>query len=250
MKYRSRILVAVICLVFLCIIIGQAKNSFEREPLSAAMHAMGAGVEELSVNAWANLPADTGQNDADLEAVAHSAMAKLGISGYQLSQHQTDYQHMARAEWIADYSHVVVIAERISSTKKPEQDEVYLVVLVETKPGSETELQAWQNKISEVIKNFGGFPRISTCLVGWLDGKLEDGETSIALENGFKTANATMIDSIRYDNFASNTGYVPGITEYLEVGGKKVNINMAMRYSSYDDRTYITIGSPVITREY
>lgn len=252
MKYNIRVILGGICLLLLfVIIIGHAENQTRREPLSAAMKAAGAGVEEMSVNAWSKVPA-AGQADADLENMAKSAIEKLGIGSdnYQLSRNQTDYQRMVRAEAIADYFHAVVISEVIFPQGKSEQEEVYLVVMVETKPANEADLANWQNKITAVIKDFGGSPRISTCLVGWLDGKLIDGEYNTRLRNGFNTVNATIIDETRYDNFASYTGFTPVISDYLEVSGKRINMNMAMRYSPYDDRTYITIGSPVITREY
>ncbi|NLP42078.1 MAG: YwmB family TATA-box binding protein [Veillonellaceae bacterium] len=252
MKYNIRVVLGVICVlsVFI-IIIGHAENQTRREPLSAAMKAAGAGVEEMSVNAWSNVPA-AGQADADLENMARSAIEKLGISpdNYQLSRNHTEYQRMVRAEAIADYFHAVVISEVILPQGESKQPETYLVVMVETKPESETDLAKWNNKITAVIKDFGGTPRISTCLVGWLDGKLIDGEDNIRIKNGFNAVNATIIDETSYDNFASYTGFTPAISDYLEVSGKRININMAMRYSPYDNRTYITIGSPVITREY
>jgi len=34
------------------------------------------------------------------------------------------------------------------------------------------------------------------------------------------------------------------------VNGKKVNMNLAIRYNSYEDRTYIWLATPVITVEY
>lgn len=251
MKYNGRVVLAVVCLLFLfAIIISHAENPAQHQPLSAAMKAVGAGVEEMSVNVWAKLPA-TGQEDSELETVACQAMEQLGVGqgSYQISYNKTDAQRMVRTEAIADYFHAVVIAE-VVSPNSTEQAEVYLVILVETKPGSDTEFAEWQDKISAIVKNFGGTPRISTCLVGWLDGKLKDGEWHMRLRSGFNAVNATIIDKVMYENFASYAGFSPGISDYLEVGGKHININMAMRYSPYDDRTYITIGSPVITREY
>lgn len=251
MKYHGKVVLAAVFLVLLFIIIGHAANRLPREPLGAAMKAAGAGVEEMSVNAWTKLP-NTGQGYPELEAMTRSAIEQLGIEAgnCQITRNQNEYQKMVRAEYIENYFRTVVISEVIFPNGNSEQAEAYMVVLVETKPHNEGELADWQQRISAVIKNFGGTPRISTCLVGWLDGKLKDGEDNTALKNGFKTINATIIDKVRYENFASYTGYAPAISDYLEVAGRKINVNMAMRYSPSDDRTYITIGSPVITREY
>lgn len=252
MRYKIRIVLTVISVLLLsAIIIGHAENNRGSEPLRTAMKAAGANVEEMSVNAWAKVPG-AGQSDIDLENMARQSIEQLGIdrNSYTISQNQTEQQRMVRAEAVADYFHAVALAEAIFPQGEQGKAEVYLVVMVEKKLESETDLDEWQKKISAVIKDCGGKPRISTCLVGWLDGKLMDGEYAYRISNGFRTVNATIIDKVNYDNFASYTGFAPGISDYLEVGGKKINFNMAMRYSPYDDRTYITIGSPVITREY
>jgi hypothetical protein len=46
------------------------------------------------------------------------------------------------------------------------------------------------------------------------------------------------------------SGYSPLVADSLHVNGKEMNVNMAVRYSLTDDRTYFLIGSPVITQEY
>lgn len=253
MKYNVRVVLAIIgALIIFAVIIGHAQNPVNRrEPLSAAMRAAGADVEEMSINGWAQLDNDK-QSEEELEAMARTAMEQLGISAenYTLTHSKTRYQNMARAEAVADYFHAVAVAEVIFPRGEKAQPEVYLVVNIETKPQKDSDMQEWHNKITGIMESFGGRPRISTCLVGWLDGKLRDEEWNIHLRNGFNAVNATVIDKVRSNDFASFTGFSPAITEHLRVGNKRINVNMAMRYSPYDDRTYVTIGSPVITREY
>ena len=87
-------------------------------------------------------------------------------------------------------------------------------------------------------------------MIGWLDGKLKDREWCDALQSAFKAIDAQVIDKLQTQHFASYTGFSPGIINRIQVGDQKINLNMAMRYSQYDNRTYITIGSPIITREY
>jgi len=253
MRYNGRFILAIIGALFIfAVIIGHAQNpAVRREPLSAAMRAVGADVEEMSINGWAKLANDK-QSDAKLEEMARTAMQSLGISddSYTIIHNQTQYQHMARAEAVADYFHAVAVAEVIYPRGDKNKPEVYLVVNIEAKPQQDSDMQEWKNKIIGIMENFGGEARISTCLVGWLDGKLGDEEWNKHLGYGFNAVNATIIDKVRTNNFVSLTGFSPAIEEYLTVGDRRINVNMAMRYSPYDDRTYVTIGSPVITREY
>lgn len=249
-KYR-RITGIILLLCVFTVLAASAGKAPRRDPLGTAMRSAGASVEELSVNGWAKLSALPDANP-DLEKMAIAAIRGLGVNegNVQVTSNQTRYQKIVRAEAIEDYFHAVAIAEVINPANKSGQAGVYLVLTVETKPGREGDVAVWHDKIVEVIKNFGGNPRISSCLVGWLDGKLGEEEWAIRLKSGFNAVHAGMIDEGKYSNFVSYTGYTPLISDYLEVSGKRINFNMAMRYSPYDNRTYVTIGSPVITREY
>ena len=42
----------------------------------------------------------------------------------------------------------------------------------------------------------------------------------------------------------------PLLDENIISGGKPVNVQVAMRYNSYKDKTYLWIGVPVISIEY
>ena len=128
--------------------------------------------------------------------------------------------------------------------------EGYLVVNVEAKAEGNISISQMQEKITRITNNFGTSPHISTCLIGWLDGKLKDGEWHQYLSDAFISVDAIIIDKLEADHFVSYTGFTSEIAEWLRVENKKINLNIAMRYSQYDNRTYVTIGSPIITREY
>lgn len=229
----------------------QHSRAEEPEPLSAAMLATGANVEELSVNGWAKLPLKDA-DEAYLERVVVIAMEQLGFTpaDYRISRSQNGQQQILRADATADYFHGIVAAETIRSTGNKLDSGAYVVITIETKPKQNRELLHWRDTITGILKNFGGSPRISSCLVGWLNGKLKDGEWDQRLDNGFAAAKGVPVDKMKDTNFASYTGFSPAISDFLQVGSNKVNLNLAMRYSPYDDRTYVTVGSPVITREY
>jgi hypothetical protein len=233
----------------------RASGNQVREPLSAAMQATGASVEEIYVNGWAKLPPSQCKNDQDgisLETMVEQVMQKLEIptSEVQVSHQHTVHQEIVRGEAISDSMHTVVIAQILNPVGEGQETEVYLVVNVEGRVGATIAIANLQQQVSKIINSFGGSPRINTCLVGWLDGKLKDEEWEKYLENGFLAIEATTIDRTRYADFASYTGFSAAIPERLQVGNQTVNFNMAMRYSSYDNRTYVIIGSPVITSEY
>jgi hypothetical protein len=233
----------------------RASGNQVREPLSAAMQATGANVEEIYVNGWAKLPPSPSKKEQDsisLESMVEQAMQKLEVpaSEVQVSHQYTVHQEIVRGEAISDNRHTVVIAQIMNPVSVGQEKEVYLVVNVESRAEATSVIANLQRQVGEIINSFGGSPRINTCLVGWLDGKLKDEEWEKTLQNGFLAIGATTIDTTRYADFASYTGFSAAIPERLQVGHQTVNFNMAMRYSTYDNRTYVIIGSPVITSEY
>lgn len=226
-----------------------ANNSVNAQNiLSKAVQATGASVQQVSVNGWSQLPLRD-LTDEQMQSLVRQVMTGLNAGEYQATAKKSERYRMLRADAIHDRFHAAAIIQVLYPSVEGKAPEVYMVVNVES--GAENgDAAAWQQKIGEIISNAGGSPRLTTCLIGWLDGKLEDGDRANRLHQAFKMINTETIDTLDNPEFSSYTGFTAVLPDYLEVGDKKMNINMAMRYSPYDNRTYVTVGSPVISREY
>lgn len=251
-RFGSKLIMAIICFTILSF--GAMNNvpaAGSREPLSTAMEATGAKVEEYSINSWVRL-SNAQLNNDQLENMVQQVMSRLGVSpqNYQLIHQQDSKHRIVQAEVISKNFHALAIAQVISGGTSTSEPESYLVVNIEEKAEGNISIRQMQEKISNIINDFGSSPQISTCLIGGLDGKLRDGEWHGLLCNAFMAIDAMTIDQLKAENFASYTGFTPEIPGGLQVDGKRINFNMAMRYSPYDNRTYITVASPIITREY
>lgn len=221
------------------------------EPLSAAMEATGAKVEEFSINSWVKLPRDKLTNE-QLQDIVEQVMSQLGVDpkNYQLTHQQTSKSNIVQGEMISPTFHVQAIAQIIPRGMSTLEDEGYLVVNIEAKAAENPSINHLQKKILIITKKFGYTPHISTCLIGWLDGKLRSEEWHKTLSDAFTVIDAQIVDKLTAEHFVSYTGFSSKIEECLQVGDKKINVNMAMRYRQFDNRTYVTIGSPIINREY
>ncbi|EAX47451.1 hypothetical protein TcarDRAFT_1469 [Thermosinus carboxydivorans Nor1] len=215
--------------------------------LVETMTATGAQLNDFSLNGWAELPTAT-VNDNDLEELVRMVMARLGIDSadYKLNYNCSQRHRLVRADAAGDRTHVVAIAQVMQLASG--RVEAYLVINVDAL--ADAPIDAWRNKIDNIIRNAGGSPRLSTCLAGYIDGKLEEAERVQRLTAAFDRIGGTVNNQVHYANFSSFSGYSPVIADWLQIGSERVNVNMAMRYSPYDDRTYVLIGSPVITREH
>lgn len=222
------------------------------EPLNLAMESTGAHMQDYSINAWVKLPYKQA-NDSQLQKIVEQVMEQLGIGveDYQVEEQQRGEHRTVRAESKNQNYHAVAIAQVIPNGQTPgSEPEVYLIVNMESTVKANPSISQMRQKISSIMQKRGSSPRISTCLIGWLDGKLRDGDQRDILQSAFKVVDGKIIDKLELEHLDSYTGFTSGIDDWLQVGGEKVNINIAIRYSQYDNRTYVIIGSPIITREY
>lgn len=106
------------------------------------------------------------------------------------------------------------------------------------------------DKVGKAIEDAGGNSRISTCITGTFNGKLtENAVTEVSNKiTGFLGITST--DTYSDENTFSVIGFSPALPEGIEVLGKNYNVNIAMRYNTIDDKTYLWMGTPVISAEH
>jgi hypothetical protein len=221
-----------------------------QDPLSAAMKATGAQLQEYSINAWAKLPDD--YDDKELQAIVEKVMEELDMHApdYEVIHQQRNNHRIVKAEYSRPDNHVVVMAQVVPNQTDKTKTEAYLVVNFESLIEENTAIIPLEEKINKIVKKNGDSPRISTCLIGWLDGKLMDGESQTILKSAFSAIGGIIVDKLVQDHYVSAIGFSSAIGDCIQVSGKKINMNIAIRYSQYENRTYVIIGSPIITREY
>jgi hypothetical protein len=221
------------------------------DPLSTAMKATGAKMEESSINAWVKLP-ERHYSDEQLQALVGQVMEQLEIHApnYEIVHQQRNNHRVIKAEYSKPDNHVVVMAQVVPNQANGSKTEAYLVINFESLTSENAAIIPLQEKISKIVKKNGDSPQISTCLIGWLDGKLMDGESQTMLKSAFTAIDGIIVDKLVQDHYVSAIGFSSAIADCLQVNGKRINLNIAIRYSQYENRTYVIIGSPIITREY
>lgn len=218
--------------------------------LDAAMSATGAVTREITVNAWQKLPG-SGFSDEQLAELAKEAMRRLNIGPgqYEIKHLGGERHRLVRAEMSGDRFRAVVAVQSLYSTDDSKVPETYLVVNLET-TADKGPAGYWVKLAGDAADRGDGTARITTCLIGWLNGKLETDEWVTRLHKAGKVVNISITDTLVQSNFASIVGFSPTLPESISLGDKQVNVNMVMRYNQPEDRTYVIIGSPVITGEY
>jgi hypothetical protein len=104
--------------------------------------------------------------------------------------------------------------------------------------------------LAGLVEELGAKPVVNLSITGNMDGKFTDEEVSGLCGKALESINANIIEGINSNGLVSITAFSPSIKEAVKVNGKRVNVNIAARYNSYEGKTYIWLATPVIITEY
>lgn len=249
-QWKISLLLAAALLGLLCYS-GRAEDAaaLQARPLAAALAATGAETREFTVNGWQQLPSGD-LSDTEMTARVEDGMRRLaGSDSYRITHSRSGAHRQVKGQLQKDGLEMVAILQVVYPSWEKSGSEVYYVINVEGK-GNADAAAYYSEKIGRIMETDTGKPKVATCLLGWLDGKLEKDFCILKLNKAFSVIDAKVLDRTVYPDMISYSGFAPELGVGLTAGSKQINLNMAVRYSRYEDRTYIIAGSPVITREY
>lgn len=105
-------------------------------------------------------------------------------------------------------------------------------------------------KIIDILKSHGLEPEVNISITGSLEGQLLEKEVEELCSRVFDSISADKVEGINDDGLISISAFSPSIKEAIKVNGRRVNVNLASRYNSFEGKTYIWLATPVITTEY
>lgn len=244
--------------IFLCIMaihltfMGTAQNVpvTLSEPLSVAMQATGAQTDTVYMSGYAKIKLENIDQEK-LNALLRQAVDKLDVEKTQsvIEERFSDYQRSAETSINLSNRQIVIIVKQL--LKEPqEENKVELAIHIVEKIPDETSIVNNRDTIERIMQKFNASPIITTCLEGYLDGKLRKGEWELCLRDAFDAIGAKIITTTCNEHYASYAGYSTLLKEEVKAGNDMVNVNMAMRYNEFNQRTYVIIASPVINIAY
>lgn len=104
--------------------------------------------------------------------------------------------------------------------------------------------------IEGIFKYYGKPLEITTCIIGTIEGQLDDNELVRNVVKVIRRFKGRVVEEYIDSSIISYTAYTPLIESSIFSGEKKVNLNLAIRYNEYEDKIYIWIGTPIITTGY
>lgn len=104
--------------------------------------------------------------------------------------------------------------------------------------------------IEKFFEEYHMLVNITTCVIGTFDGYVDLKENEKKVVEAAKMVKGKIVEEYKEDSLLSFSIFTPYIEEYIYTGSNKMNLNIALRYNEYEDKTYIWIGTPIITIGY
>jgi hypothetical protein len=137
----------------------------------------------------------------------------------------------------------------VESIKTEKGWESYVIIDVSIDNNS-LELVSERQKLEQYFELKSIHPKISSCVIGVYDGRLTEADMRSKIADAMTSVKAKEVEGLQNNEIQSISAFSGNINNFVLSNNKKVNMQIAMRYSTYDDKTYIWIGSPLIHVEY
>lgn len=141
-------------------------------------------------------------------------------------------------------------SSRILCKKLKDENLIYVSFVQSQYYGDKNTINSIRRTISKAFFTYKAKPSFCSLIQGRYNGKLEKIERENIALKLLLSQGVLGIDGISDERITSFSGYAPDIEGYVNCIGKKINLNIALRYSSTNGCTYIWIGSPLILGEY
>ncbi len=259
MKRKIYYAVGVLTLLSIMFVLYQTElvfdyNRGEKDILVQAFNSSGAAIVETNINSYA-ASTDMFLDQEEVTETVKSLALQMGVDfqdSEKVENFNHDYNQLSIIGKNKQGDSTVIIVHSMDFTDIEGSDggfETNIVVDV-TLGGGIERLSDMQERVKAAVEEHIQGVRATLCIIGsYADNIPEDSMEGI-INSVFQTVDALEVERAVYDGLISISAYTPRIGEYIEIGGNRINLNVAMRYNSFEGRTYIWLGSPVISLEY
>jgi len=167
--------------------------------------------------------------------------------GYDIFTNENKFMRQANISGITSYGDLVnvIISRDLSSGQR----ETYIVVDIISKDQSRPSEELVKRQ-EEFFKSLGVEANISTTFTGTFENEYNSKQQERFCVEIFERIDGEISQVLNENGLVSMAGYSPHLRDKLDTGRGIINLQVAMRYSPYWRKTYIWIGSPLITTEY
>lgn len=243
--------VLLVCLVSLLFIVSRA-TSEEMEGvqvLQALLGSVGAEIVAGEVQFYAILDDDY-RTMAELEETMLEVGELLGLVGGEVQRGQGETYRVLEVTGLTTFGpevHVVVQSNP-GTANLGSSPQTYLLIV--SRDFRAEKIKTMATRLSQLILPLAPQGQISVYLTGQLPGKRTAEEMGQIARRSLRGLGATEVEGIEGEELISLTAYTPLLKEDIFTDGQRFNLNLAVRYDDYHDKTVLWAGFPVIHGTY
>ena len=247
--------IALIFIAFLLIILIVANGSFGlgskkvsvEDSLIKSIESTEAQVLESTISVWAKIN-NSFMTKQQVEAEMNAVLATINPEMSTINM-VNEYDEEANKQTLYANVGSKYYNLAVESIKTVKGGETFVVMDVSIN-SSTTDLVTERQRLERYFTAKNVKPKISSCVIGVYEGKLTENEMRTKIASAMSSVKAKQIEGLASEDLNSISAFSGNINSFVLSNNKKINMQIAMRYSSYDDKTYIWIGSPLIHVEY
>lgn len=208
--------------------------------IQAVTHT-GAQIETVSLRAKASIAAP------QTEEEKQSLLRAFGISEWKKEIHRSIHSYIGETK---DGTTQVRIQLRFSPDKVNEGRAGDLSIEI---TGKEQQMEEMEQKLRTYLKNGvirTELPQIMSCVRGFYSGKLENDLQNEKTSRILAELDGKIVERLNEETVQSTSAYSPLLSTMIHTKDQPMNMQVATHYSQYQNRTTITVGTPIITAEY
>lgn len=251
MKTRKRTaMILLIILTVLSAVISQDTSyaSKNEQPVMTCFKASKAKLEESVLSGWVSLD-KAFTYEQELNSKLDMIINRLGFDKSKTKRISENGEDMLKTTLISteDYVNYTIVIESMINDDKSEKS--YCFFSANYSDGNDKIIE--DKLIAENALADAGFPiKLDILMIGSYKGKLTRKQSDSIMNELLECIGARVVESMTDEEVISISSYSSRISHYINSQGRKINLQAAIRYSEYNDKTYLWLGCPVISLEY
>jgi hypothetical protein len=212
-----------------------------------SFRATGAVPSGYVIHNWSQLN-QTFTPEATLSRIADKLASELGLRGVKRYQHQDDRESYVRVLGTGKSGQTLSIT--LASLKGIMAGTTILTIHDYAYGQKLDGLHEDLMRIRNMLVYQGIKPQISACILGTVSARMNDVHEFRLISKALTVVGAHRIEGVESELVDSISAYSPIAPAFIVTNGQKMNLQVAVHYDSYHQRTNVLVGTPIITVTY
>jgi hypothetical protein len=248
---RKKILLLLMCALLTVGSFDAAENTVitytEEEALITSFESTGADILESTISCWTKLD-DRFLTMKQIEASITEIVSRINLDESTVVK-SIESDGQLNKIVLYGLKEEKTYSMAIESVKQEARGETYIVFDV-SMDKSYKDLMTERRNIVNALQVDEATINFSSCIIGTYEGRMTEKEADKKSGIALRSIRAEKVEGIENEELRSISAFSSSVGGYVISDQSRVNVQLAIRYSSYDDKTYIWIGTPLIPMGY